>query len=354
MFRGKRKKTVQITTAMVIFAIIVSIFGFFQMNKYNDSVLDIYAKQQDAYVKLVLDQINIYSDRSDDEIISEILGSLNTSAKEYWTLSKNEQFLYVKDVTETNRYKGFTNENYYLSDSAKEFIDNLVTNRVTHAMIDINGERYVASGTEFSYMGAKYKICLLTYDKVVLDNNSFLQARITVSIIIYVLILMFLITAMSFTSVMGKKVAQIRSLEEHIVKQNLTIEDLEDKMAIETSYNAADNVFHEKTLGSFLGKLEKREIAPLALVMVKKSENVTTEQMVQQINRKTGKKYLKFEVKPEIYLFLYLQTKAEEMGEKLKSPEKGITLMGICGIEKKAVSYQEQYSEFRERALKDG
>lgn len=353
MFREKSRKSVQITTAVLIFAIIISVFGFYQMNKYNDSVLDIYAKQQDAYVKLVLDQINLYSDRSDDEIISEILGSLNSSAKEYWTLSKNEQFLYVKDVTETNRYKGFTNENYYLSDSAKEFIDNLATNRVTHAKIDIDGEQYVASGTEFAYRNAQYKICLLTYDKVVLDSNSFLQARVTICVVIFVLVLVFLITAMSFTTVLDKKTAKIKSMEEHIKKQNLTIEELEDRMAIESSYNALDNVFHGKTLESFLEKLQKRGVAPITLVFVKKSKKLDTEGMIRRINRKTGKKYLKFNLKPEIFLFLYPKAAADEIEGKMKSAAEDIQILGICGIESESDTYLEQYKKFGERILKD-
>lgn len=79
--------------------------GAWQISSYDKSVLEIYAGQQDAYVQLVLDQINLQANRSDDEIITEILGSLDSSSGKYWTLSKEQALLFVKDVMETNRYK---------------------------------------------------------------------------------------------------------------------------------------------------------------------------------------------------------------------------------------------------------
>ena len=83
------------------------------MKSYEDSILSIYAEQQDAYVQLVLDQINVLDDRSDEEIVTKILGSLDASSRKYWTLTKNKALLFVKDVTETNRYKGLTSNTFF-------------------------------------------------------------------------------------------------------------------------------------------------------------------------------------------------------------------------------------------------
>ena len=40
-------------------------------------------------------------------MIEKVLSSLDASSNKYWTLSENQELLFVKDVTETNKYKGF-------------------------------------------------------------------------------------------------------------------------------------------------------------------------------------------------------------------------------------------------------
>ena len=47
-----------------------------------------------------------------------------------------------------------------------------------HESIRMDGVRYVASGVKFEYNSAEYKICLLTNDTVILDNNIFLSSKI--------------------------------------------------------------------------------------------------------------------------------------------------------------------------------
>ena len=167
-----------ISVLIILAAAVMAVIGWHEAKDYEKSVLAIYAQQQDAYVQLVLDQINVLDERSDEEIVQKILGSLDTSGRKYWTLTKDQALLFVKDVTETNRYKGLTTETFFTSDSAARFLQDLEINRVIHETIRMDGVRYVASGVIFEYNSAEYKICLLTNDTVILDNNIFLSSKI--------------------------------------------------------------------------------------------------------------------------------------------------------------------------------
>ena len=149
--KSNKLKELLINSKTISFTIIIIVgvlawVGNQQMKSYEDSILSIYAEQQDAYVQLVLDQINVLDDRSDEEIVTKILGSLDASSRKYWTLTKNKALLFVKDVTETNRYKGLTSNTFFSGDSANDFLQNLAVNKVSHKIIQMGDDRYVASG----------------------------------------------------------------------------------------------------------------------------------------------------------------------------------------------------------------
>ena len=93
----KPKNVLVITTIYVIcFSVIAGAFAYTRINKYEEGVLEVCATQQDAYVQLVLDQINLKSNRDDEQIINDILGTMNSSSNKYWTFSKNQSILFVK------------------------------------------------------------------------------------------------------------------------------------------------------------------------------------------------------------------------------------------------------------------
>ena len=82
--KSNKLKELLINSKTISFTIIIIVgvlawVGNQQMKSYEDSILSIYAEQQDAYVQLVLDQINVLDDRSDEEIVTKILGSLDAS-----------------------------------------------------------------------------------------------------------------------------------------------------------------------------------------------------------------------------------------------------------------------------------
>lgn len=244
----------------VCLALLFALFSVIQIRKYEKSVLDIYADAQDAYVQLVLDQINIAADRTEFEIVEDILGTLDSSSNRYWTFSNEEALIFVKDVAETNRYKGFTTSTYYVSEEAKQFIANLRTNKVVHDIIPINEKSYVASGVAFEYNDTMYQMCLLTNPKTVLDHNVYMNARINLSVIIGVVLLLFLITAVMMVLTNHKKDERFNAERE--VNENLrrTVEKLTAALERQRLFDIQYTVFHHDVLPMFLEKLAERNI----------------------------------------------------------------------------------------------
>lgn len=264
------KRTRVVCNLWIIISLIISIgFGLFsliQINNYEDSVLDIYADSQDAYVQLVLDQINLVEDRTSTEIVSDILGTLDASSNRYWTFSSDDAIIFVKDVTETNRYKGFTASTYYITENAHKFINGLQNNKVVHERILINDNEYVASGVAFSYNGVNYQICLLTNPDTVLDHNVYLNAKINLSIAISVVLILFLGSTL-FLSLLREHAGKELIREK---KRNEELLIMEERMSAalerERLFDTQLSVFHYSVLPMMLEKLEQRAVSPVTIV----------------------------------------------------------------------------------------
>ena len=148
----KNKMNYFITTMVVVFfAIAADVFIIYQLGNYETRFLEIYGAEQDGYVKIILDQINRLDDQGSDEDITEIISTLDATASRYWTLSKGDSILFVKSVTETNRYKGFTDGTYYATETASAFMNSLNVNEVNHRIIYLDEDRFVASGMIFNW-----------------------------------------------------------------------------------------------------------------------------------------------------------------------------------------------------------
>lgn len=257
--KHKSAKRVWISIAVIAYIAVSAALIVYNSHKNDMSILDVYAQQQDAYVQLVLDQINIQSDKNDDELINDILGSLDSSNRKYWTLSKGDAILFVKDVLETNRYKGITTESYYVSDSAAAFLEGLELNRVTHGVIDVEDSLYVASGVVFEYNENQYRVCLLTNQTIVLDNNSYMSAKIALYIISGGTLVVLLLAVIGMTFALGRSAAKNAELESRVSEQNLLIESLTGKIRSYELYNSKDNVFNSKLLPQFARQLRAKQ-----------------------------------------------------------------------------------------------
>ncbi len=239
-----------------------------QISNSDEGVLEIYAEQQDAFVRLTLEQINLLGDHSEEKIISDILGTLDASSGRYWTLSRNSTMIFVKDIAETNSYMGFSDKTYYVSDSAKEFIDGLTLNRVVHRMIEQSGDQYVASGTVFQYNSQEYAICLLTNREIILDNNQYLNARINLTILLIFFLALFIATVI-FTTLRFDKLRKEKRLTEESNRTLRTMaERLNSRLEKRELYDTSLSVFDKELLPEFLEKLRQRKIYPYTCIRV--------------------------------------------------------------------------------------
>lgn len=87
---------------------------------------------------MVLDQINLQENGTEESIISDIIETLDSGNTHYWTLSKEENILFVKNVTETDKYQGTSLDEFYDTSSADEFVKTLRLNHVTHELIKMD------------------------------------------------------------------------------------------------------------------------------------------------------------------------------------------------------------------------
>ena len=90
--KGTRPRHIFLATMILMPLIAAAGLGFawFQMDRLEQGLLDVCAVQQDAYVNLVLDQINLKENRDNEEIVTRILASLDASANKYWVFSEEK------------------------------------------------------------------------------------------------------------------------------------------------------------------------------------------------------------------------------------------------------------------------
>lgn len=333
LVRNVRKQTMigVSLTGILVLAIIFVGFAGYQIKKYENSVLDIYADAQDAYVQLVLDQINIATDRTEYEIVEDILGTLDASSNRYWTFSSDEALIFVKDVTETNRYKGFTTATYYVSDEANHFIENLRTNRVVHEIIPINEKNYIASGVAFEYGDTMYQMCLLTNPRTVLDHNVYMNARINLCVMIGVVILLFLVTAFRYVLHSQKK-------EEALSKEKASNEELRKSVekltaALERNrlFDTHLTVFNHRILPMLQEKLEKRNVVPYSIFFLTYDNENARKTFLEQSQILLDHRVFRFhdEAEKQIMLVPVCQTKEEVLRVLRPLVKDGIRLKKI-------------------------
>lgn len=353
----KRKKLIskiflnyKVTSVIVIlFVLIMAILGRNQISAYENSVLSIYADQQDAYVQLVLDQINVVENRSDEEIITRILSSLDTSNRKYWTLSKDQALLFVKDITETNRYKGFTASTFFASDSASEFLQKLAVNQVNHEIIDMDKEKYVASGVIFEYNGSQYKICLLTNETVILDNNVFLSSKIGLYIYIIAMLCILLLIAMILSGLLDTRNKRIDGLVKKTEELNRIVESLEEKIKAYDYYHTRFHVFHEKLLEVFVKKLAQRDTYPVTFLQIRFKQPEQRLNFLERGKLLLDEKVVRFSREENVLVLIFVQYPQEDA---LKAVEKlqteGVIIEKAASREDEMQSLLEVYHKFRE------
>lgn len=273
---------------------VCALYAAYQIHTYEEGVIEIYANQQDAYVQLVLDQINLRKEEKTPDDILEIIGTLDSSKNKYWTLSHEQTILFVKDVTETNKYKGFTTGTYYISDSAQRFVDGLATNRVEHNLIEIGEKNYITSGVTFQYGESDYQICLLTNPEAVLDQNAYLGAKVNLSLMIAVVLSAFLLIILTMARFAAKRTKELEVEQENNRKLYQMIENLNEQMATGEMYDVRLSLFQKEYFHMLYSKLQDRKLKPVTLMLLRYKDEEAKQFFLQDSILMMEKRILRF------------------------------------------------------------
>ncbi len=302
-----------VTAFALICSVLCAVYYNYQLQNYENGVIEVYADQQDSYVQLVLDQINLMKSRSDMEIIQDILGTLDASTNKYWTMAKNETLVFVRDVTETSRYRGVMEDNYYISDSAKIFINNLNVNYVNHQIIEIGDRDYVASGVKFIYNGEEYQICLMTNPDTILDHNAYLGAKINLTIMMGLILAIFLIVSIA----LGLRIERANRSQALIERENIqlrrAVEKLNNSLVMQEMYDTRTAVFHSNLLPMLMDKICEKNAVPVVLLMIKFEDRGKQEVFLEGSQITLGKKYLRFRIAQNQILLVGIRCTKDEM-----------------------------------------
>lgn len=320
--KQKKKNILKTPFAVVLFSLLCSLFAcvyyHYQLQNYENGVIEVYALQQDNYVQLVLDQINLVKDRNDTEIIQNILGTLDASVNKYWTLSKEETLVFVRDVTESNKYHGFTQYSYYISDSAQIFVSNLNVNHVTHQLVRIGELEYIASGVKFDYNGAAYQICLLTNPDTILDHNAYLGAKINLTIMMGLVLSIFVIVSVAMGLWLEKMNRAQLFIENENVSLRRTIEKLNAALDRQELYDTRTAVFDGSLVPLFLEKLQKKQTLPVTLIRFTFAVREDMEVFLTGSQMVLGRKYLRFRLAEDVILVIGIRAAREDAKKALK------------------------------------
>lgn len=299
----------KITMCFLAMFIVIGLFIWLQITKYEDGVMEIYATEQDGYVQLVLDQINLLDEEAKEESVKAILETLDASNSQFWTFSNKETLLFVKDVLETNRYKGFTTSSYYVSESAQAFLGQLKVNKVTHSTIQMNDENFIISGVEFEFRGENYRICLLTNSKVVLNHNAYLSAKInlvTLAVLVLALILVLSIALATYAEKQNKKYLEEKASN---VELRTQIEMLNQRLVREELFDTKYLVFHKKAMPIVLSKINEKSAWPLAFVLIDCTTSENQKVILEQSQAMMDKRMLRVAIDERYLLVVILKCK---------------------------------------------
>ena len=264
-----RLPTPAVAIISVTIALAAAVFSWWQLSNYENNLLEIFAKQQDQYVQLAVDQINHEDDRTDEEIVEKVLSSISGSSSQYWTLSKKNSLVFVKDVTDSSRYRGFSSKTYYKTRSASAFIASLSNDRVDHAIIQIDGRDFIASGSKFSYNGHAYRLCLLTGKHVVIDQNAYLAARVNLGVTIGAVLVLFVGACIGMSLRNDSMARRLREAQADAVELRRTVESLNDRIMGRKSFDTARSLFSLAEVPIFLDRLCVANKFPVTFVSLR-------------------------------------------------------------------------------------
>lgn len=310
----KRQRNIfrRTTILAMIVAFVIGFLAWLIISRLERGVLDVCAMQQDAYVQLVLDQINLSADRNDEEIIDDILGTLDSSSSKYWVFSKGESMLFVKDVVETNKYKGFTTATYYDSPSAKEFLDSLSLNHVRHGTIEIDGKSYIISGVAYSYGGEEYRLCLLTNRTIMLENNAYLRVKSELWVLVLALLLLLIAIPAAYAQKIDTLRREIANNEQTISDLNRGLTKMNDLFANRDWYDTERSLWQFSTLTTFVQRIIQKGFSTVIVAHICCAQEEDREFFLNRAHLTIKKETLRFSGPGNDLILLFVNTEEDE------------------------------------------
>lgn len=306
-----------VTVIMIVVAAVLAVLSYVQVKDVENGTVEAVAVQQDGYLELVLEQIALNQDSTDEEIIQNILATLDGNKGSYWTFSKGQTMLFVKDVTETSRYRSLTADSYFSTQSGAEFLAGLSTEHVTHSVIDINGTQYVASGALFEYGGEQCRLCLLTNREVLLDSNAMLGARSRLLVLMLCMLAIMVAVpigaAVNATRARNKFYAAQAQLEE----REEALQKAERRHSLLDSFQVEERVWRADMLPKFEERARERGLS-CAQVNVECRSQEARAKLLAYLGMHTDKRVLMFENGPDTVTLLMVNGSREELEDTLR------------------------------------
>ncbi len=316
----RQRKTYRITAFISILMILIAVLGFVFLEQFKIGIMHVYARQQDAYVKLVLDQINLKKDGSGEYMINDIISTLDSSNKRYWTLAEDNSLIFVKNVQETNRYKGFTTKTFFSTEEGMEFVDDLKLNYISHSFVEMEGEEYIVSGTRFSYNGREYTISLMTDRDVVLEENAFLAADIMLRVVLVSFLLLSFFTLIGLSHGRIKLEKELAIKDDHIKELNQTVARLNHRITRHDMFHPRWNIYQESVFDSFIDGFDKKGVSEYGICFLRFENEEKKTEFLKDAFVYLDRKVLRFQMDeyPLIIFLLYINMGKSEMERSME------------------------------------
>lgn len=336
-----------ITLVVIFFAIASDVFIILQLRSYETRFLELYGSEQDGYVNVILAQINRLGKDATEDDITEIISSLDATASRYWTLSKGDSILFVKSVTETNRYKGFTDGTYYATETASDFMNSLMVNQVDHKIIYLDNDRFIASGMIFNWRGDRYRVCLLTYDRVILEDNTLLECKNSIIIILSIVLALLVILSMVMSRKIRRQEDRIDKQEEHVIWQNQQIALLDEQLKREYAFSASKHVFKNTVLDEFLETLDQKNVYPLHFAVFETESLEARDEFFEHMQVVLDNHVLRFSMDERLVVLIFVRYDKETSSKIIDSLENwNVRGLGNLYCTDNMNSYKSQFEKF--------
>ncbi len=302
----KHGRLYKIAFALSIILIMIMLVGFFFVGQFKTGILQVYARQQDAYVKLLLDQINLLGEDATTEDITLILSTMDSSNTKYWTLSEDDNIIFVKNIQETNRYKGFSTATFFASESGLDFLNEMKLNYVSHSFVNLDGETYVVSGTVFSFNERGYTLCLMTDKDMIVEENAFLSADIMIRIILAVMCIMAVFSMQVMGHICETKEKELNSVIKHNTELNQTIAKLNHRITRHDMFHPRWNLYQESVLDSFIEGFENKGVSDFGFCLLSFTSEESRNEFLEDAFVYLDRKVLRFQLDEDPLMLLLL------------------------------------------------